>query len=156
MDGKQKLRELAKRKSSMSFQNVPSKTEQHYRDGTRVDSILKKYATLGVDSNNIGLFRAGSAKMPYGQETPLTFDYQGQLNAVVKVNAYFDSLPSRMRDMFHHNPAEMLAFMANPKNAEECKKLGLFETTPGSGRKPEETPAPKKGEETNVSSPQKT
>lgn len=157
MNGNQKLKELAKRKQAVQFKGTESKTVQHYRDGTQVDSILKKYATMGVDSNNAGLFRQGVARMPYGMENPLHFDYQGQLNAIVKVNSYFESLPSRMRDQFGHDPANMLKFMADPKNADECRKMGLFETVPGSERKPETTPAPeKKEEETKVSSSQKT
>lgn len=124
MNGNQNLRGLKGRK--VKAINDPSKTHQHFRDGTQVDSILKQYATRGIDANNVGLFQQNVARMPYGEQSPLTFDYQGQLNSIVKVNQYFDSLPARLRDKFRHDPSQMLRFMADPKNKEECQKMGLF------------------------------
>lgn len=142
MNGSQNLRSLQKRK--VRAITSESKTHQHFRDGTTVDSILKQYATRGIDANNIGLFQQHTARMPYGIETPLTFDYQGQLNAIVKVNQYFDSLPARLRDKFRHDPAQMLRFMSDPKNKEACQEMGLFEKsiTPPAPPAPAPTPPP--------------
>lgn len=132
MDGSQNL--ASNRRSPKSFENAPSKTQQHYRDGTKVDQVLKRYASLGVNPNDVGLFRSTLAGKVYGV-ADTTYDYQYQLNKLNEVKAYFDSLPSGIRDRFRNDPALMLRFMADPRNLEECVKLGLFAGEEGNARK---------------------
>lgn len=115
-----------------------SRVEPQHQDGTRIDSILKKYATKGVDANNIAFFQGDVAKLPFGIQ-PDT-DYQTQLNRVTQIKNYFDCLPSGLREKFNNSPANMLAYMANPKNLESCRKMGLLPTpqpAEGSARTPE-------------------
>lgn len=137
MNGKNvKLRDAKARKWSIDFKGEVSMTKQSFRDGTRVDQILKKYATLGVDGNDVGLFQRNMAREPFGLD--IGRDYQAQLNKVIAIKEYFGRLPSRVRDFFQHEPANMLEFMANPKNKERCVEFGLFPAAPeGSARKPE-------------------
>lgn len=111
--------------AKLSFKGVEPMTKQQFRDGTKVDQILKKYATLGVDPNNVGLFQRNVAQMAYGT-ADLVQDYQVQLNRINMVKAYFASLPSGIRDKFANDPKRMLDFMADPKNLEACAEMGLF------------------------------
>lgn len=125
--------------------DVTSKTKQSFKASTRIDNVLKKYGALGVDANNVGLFQQHVAQMPYGVQPDR--DYQQQLNKVIRAKEYFDALPSAIREKFRHDPANMIAFMADPKNAKECMKLGLFsspEPIPGSERKTEKDTNEKK------------
>lgn len=122
----------------LSFKGVQGVAKQAHRDGTRVDKILKRYATLGVDEHNLGAFLSSTAKLPFGISP--TVDYQQALNAVIKVESYFASLPSRIRDRFGHNPERMIEFMNDPANLEECQKMGLVakpeDPKPGSASTP--------------------
>lgn len=121
---------------SKTFEGVESRTKQAFRDGTKLDSILRKYATIGVDPNDIGVFRQTMAGATYGV-ADTSHDYQVMLNRVNYVQEYFARLPSRIRDRFANDPARMLDFMADKRNIDECVKLGLFRATPGGeGAKP--------------------
>lgn len=133
MDGYGNKQRVEGRKA-ISFQNAPSMTKQSFRDGTRVDAVLKRYATQGVDANNVGLFQQSVASQKFGI-ADTTYDYQTQLNKLNAVKEYFARLPSRLRDFFRHDPANMLEYMANPGNIEKCVEMGLFAKPEGSERK---------------------
>lgn len=153
MDG-----EFSRRKPSntaLSFKGVESKTKQAFRDGTRVDMVLRKYAAMGVDANNVGLFQSNVARMEFGVADTVK-DYQLQLNRVLAVQKYFASLPSKIRDRFANDPANMLDFMADPANKDECIKLGLLkaEVAPNGDTKAE-TKSETKGPEGAAAAPTK-
>lgn len=112
-------------KHAISFEGVPSMTKQSFRDGTKVDRILKKYAAQGISPDNVGLFQRSVANMEFGV-ADTTYDYQTQLNKINEVKEYFAALPSRIREKFRNDPARMLRFMSDPANMDECVKLGLF------------------------------
>ena len=121
-----------------------SMTKQSFASGTKVDAILKRYATLGPESAMYGVFAQHVARMPFGV-ADTTYDYQAQLNRAIEVQQYFKALPSTLREKFGHNPGAMIAFMADPRNREECEELGLFvkqEKAPSGS----EVPAPPKEE----------
>lgn len=104
-------------------------TKQSFRDGTKVDRILKKYAALGVDPNDVGMFQQSVAGMEFGI-ADTTYDYQYQLNKINEVKENFARLPSRIREKFRNDPGRMLRFMSDPKNVAECVELGLFRKDP--------------------------
>jgi phage internal scaffolding protein len=112
---KQRLR------SQVSFLKDPSKARQSAYQGTEIDAILKKYATAGPEA--FGVYLSQLPARPYGVQ-PST-DYQNMLNEVIKVENYFMALPSRLRERFGHNAQNMIDFIADPRNLEECRKLGL-------------------------------
>lgn len=131
-----------KGRKAIDFSASPSMTKQSFRDGTKVDVILRQYATKGVDPNNVGLFQKSVATTAQFGVADMARDYQAQLNQVVRVKSYFESLPARLRDFFRHDPAQMLEYMADPENREKCIEMGLFEKPEGSERKPEAPKAP--------------
>jgi len=113
---------------SLSFEGVQGRTEQHHAAGTRVDAVLRRYATTGPEGRSMDVFRSAVAKMPFGVMP--SSDYQSMLNEVRSVQSYFERLPVAMRERFRHDPAQMLRFMADPKNLAEATKLGLFRSDP--------------------------
>lgn len=124
------------RKHALSFKNAISQTKQSFKDGCKIDNILRKYGTVGLDPNDVGIHSARVAQMPFGK-SDTQLDYQAALNAVVETQAYFARLPSTIREKFNHEPANLVAFMSNPKNMDECVKMGIFrkEEKEGSARK---------------------
>lgn len=115
---------LPSRKHSISFKGSQSRTKQAFRDGTRIDTILKRYATLGVDATIAPhLFQQNMARMPFGVDVGR--DYHAQLNAVVAVREYFEALPSRVRARFGNDPGQLLSFLSDEGNRKEAEELGL-------------------------------
>lgn len=119
-----------------------------FRDGTRIDNVLKRYATAGVDSAMAPwLFAQGMASAPFGVDQGK--DYHAQLAAVTGVRQYFEALPSKVRARFGNDPSQMLEFLGDSRNREEAEKLGLVkapEAPISPPVKPEEKP-PAKPEE---------
>lgn len=114
------------RPHAISFKQTVSLTKQAFRDGTRIDAVLKRYATVGVDAGRAPhLFQQSMAAAPFGVDQGR--DYQAQLNAIVSVQQYFEALPSRVRARFENRPAHLVAFLADEANRKEAEELGLVE-----------------------------
>lgn len=115
---------VKRKRLAVSFKEVQSRTKQMFRDGTRIDNVLKKYATAGVDSAMAPwLFAQGMATAPFGVDQGK--DYHAQLSAVTSVRQYFESLPAKLRARFGNDPAQFVAFVSDDRNREEAEKLGL-------------------------------
>lgn len=128
---------LGARKHAKSFKGTISRTKQAFRDGTRIDVVLKRFSTLGVDATLApSIFQQGLARATFGVD--LGKDYQQQLTAVVRVQQYFESLPSALRARFDNSPAQFAQFVTDPANLEEGRKLGIFDPAPEA---PEVAPA---------------
>lgn len=120
-----------RRQFSKSFKSARSRTKQAFRDGSRIDTVLKRYAAVGIDASFApSLFAQGLARAPFGVDVGR--DFQAQMNTVVAVQAFFDGLPARVRERFR-TPVNFVDFMNDPGNREEAEKLGLV--------KPVEKPA---------------
>lgn len=100
-------------------------TKQAERAGSTVDAILKKYAAITPDPNlQRDIFAAGIARAPYGIQR--AYDYQAELNSVIRMRDYFQSLPSKTRDKFGNDPVRMLTWLGDPRNHDEARSLGLL------------------------------
>lgn len=128
-----------RRASRISFKDHPSLTRQSPKAGCAIDAILKMYATKGVSPTDIGVFMSQAAAAPYGVQ-PST-DYQMMLNQVIRVQDYFASLPSKLRERFGHDPKNMVHFLADPSNLEEARKLGIATPDPSATSAASWTPA---------------
>lgn len=127
------------RKHQLDFSGTTSRTKQSFAQGTRVDAILKKYATQGISPNDVGLFRDHvNGHMTFGVQPD--YDYQTQLNQVIEIQERFKRLPSALRARFRNDPGLMLRWITDPKNLEEATKLGLL--TPPETKKEEPTAPP--------------
>lgn len=129
--------QITRKRVQIDFTDAPTRTRQAPKAGTQIDAILKRYATQGVSPNDVGVFFQQVASMPFGVQ-PGT-DYQEALNGVIRVENYFMSLPSRIREKFGHKAQNMINFIADPANLEEARELGLVSKEPV---KPAPVPAP--------------
>lgn len=61
-------------------------------------------------------------------------DYHSSLNQVLAAQEAFHTLPAKIRSKFFNDPGQFMAYMDNPKNAEELQNL-LNDAT-GAGEPP--------------------
>lgn len=139
-----------RKRHQIDFSNSPSKTRQSAKEGTQLDWILRKYATAGHSAEMVGAYFSIVAPRPYGIQQ--NTEYQDMLNKVIQVENYFAALPSRIRDRFNHSAQNMVDFLADPKNLDEARKLGLVAKELATGA---DVPAAKPAETLTVPSPDK-
>lgn len=97
----------------------PSRTKQSELADSDINNIMARYATTG----QITHLQAGQPL--YGDFSEVE-DYQTSLNKVMSAEDKFNSLPSDIRKKFDYNPQNMIDFILNPDNREECVKLGFI------------------------------
>lgn len=92
-----------------------SRTQQQFGYETDINNIVK-----------------GMVPTNFNSKTPLfgsTFDpsaYENAVNIVADAMSKFESLPSDLRHRFNNDPKQLLAFVNNPANKDECIKLGFL------------------------------
>lgn len=69
-------------------------------------------------------------------------DYLDAYNQVTLAQEQFGELPALVRERFHQNPGELLAFLADDKNRDEAITLGLIPKPAPSQTTPATQPAP--------------
>lgn len=118
-----------------------SLVQQHAKDECDINKIVEKHQRTGV--------------LPVNQQQPVYGDFsspvefQEAMNIVNTAKAAFESLDAKVRKQFDNNPAEFLAFVDDPANAEELVKMGLREPKPvfeGDEKKGASEAPPKAGE----------
>lgn len=109
--------DVASFNSGLDCSNDPSRAQQHMKDETDINTLVKIYARTGV--------------VP-GADLPATefafdevFDFQSAMNAVVAAERSFARLPSNIRARFSNDPAQFLSFVDNMENRDEAIRLGL-------------------------------
>lgn len=101
----------------------PTRTQQHFKKETDINTIVERFGVTG----ELPL----KEKMPQnGDFSEAVTDYQTALNMVIQAKAAFGELPAKTRARFHNNPQELLAFLEDPENKEEARKLGLVKPEP--------------------------
>lgn len=119
----------------------PSMTKQEFVRETDINNVIKSYSQTGM----VNHINAKAAQGAY-QDLPDAFDFQESLHIIKQAEEAFMTLPAKVRDRFGQDPAEFLAFLNNPENADEARKLGIL--------KPQEAaPPPIKVEVTNPEKP---
>lgn len=95
-----------------------SLTRQEFVSEADINNIMSKYA-------------AGLAPIPSGDRPPLfgdfsdVGDYQSNMQRLIDAQDRFMQLPSKLRERFDNDPAQLFDFLADEKNREEAIKLGL-------------------------------
>lgn len=102
-----------------------SKTQQHFKDEVDVNGIIDRYTRTAYLPEDVQY----AAKGVY-EDFSEADDYTAMQNKLAKADQSFMELPSSIRDRFGHNPANMLAFLADASNYEEALKLGLVNKRP--------------------------
>lgn len=105
------------RSNVVDFSGDPGRTDKSQAKDCDVNVILKKFQHTGV--------LPGVNKQAVFADISDVTDYQESLNIVLAARQQFDSLDAFTRKRFGNDPAEFLAFVSDPKNAEELVKMGL-------------------------------
>ena len=96
-----------------------SLTQQHFKDETDINNILRQF-------NITGLLPEQPLSPRYGDFTGIG-DYHGALNAVIAAEDQFMALPANLRARFENDPAQLIDFLNDENNRSEAEKLGLLE-----------------------------
>lgn len=92
-------------------------TQQHFKDETDINNILRQF-------NVTGLLPETPLSPRYGDFTGIS-DYQTALNQVIAAESEFMALPANIRSRFDNDPAKLIEFLENSNNKDEAIKLGL-------------------------------
>lgn len=95
----------------------PGKTQAQFKDECDINRIMKRYKNTGIPP----AARRGGV---YGDFSNVG-DYREALEKIQEAEEDFASLPSEVRSRFKNDPGRLIAFVSDPKNADEAVKLGL-------------------------------
>lgn len=98
-----------------------SMTKQEFKGECDINNVIKQYKNHGMVSH----INAKASQGAY-QDLPDSVDFQESLHTIMVAENAFMTLPAKVRDRFGQDPAEFLAFLADPENADECRKLGIL------------------------------
>lgn len=118
---KPQMRPLSERPSAIVF-TEPTLTKQSFRDECDINNVMKQFERTGVIDGNNNLHPT------YGDFSNVDDYHEAQIK-IARATESFDALPVRIRVRFNHDPADLVDFMSDPKNAEEAKDLGLIVVT---------------------------
>lgn len=110
-------------KKVRTINKEPSLTQQHHKDECDINNILKKYKRTGQ------ITHLARSQGVYA-DLSTSKDYFEAVLTVQNAQKAFDTLPSETRKRFGHNPAQLLDFINNDKNYDECVKMGLIDKKP--------------------------
>lgn len=97
---------------------LPTMTQQHMKQETDINYILKQYDKTGL------ITHVNNAVANYGDFTTVN-EYQQSLNMVMQAQEAFNALPSEVRKRFFNDPGEFFEFATNPENKDEMVAMGL-------------------------------
>lgn len=100
-----------------------TRTKQSFKAECDINNILQQYSATGM-------IKHIRNEQPRYADLPDDVDFQSAMNTVIQAESAFASLPSKIRNRFHNDPQEFLAFMADPKNKDEAIELGLVNRPP--------------------------
>lgn len=108
-----------KRKRHFYQDDLPSMTQQHFKQECDVNSILERYRKTGTVQH------ISKSQQQYGDFTMFK-DFKENLDTVTNAFQAFDALPAHLRKRFQNDPAQLLTFISDPKNYEEAQNLGII------------------------------
>lgn len=110
---------------------APSKTDPSWAKEADVNNIMEKYRKTG----QVNYLAKNQGRFADVSEIP---DLSQALNDVARSNAAFMALPSELRLRFGNSPNEMVKFIHNPDNYQECVSLGIFPKPKSTPQAPED------------------
>ncbi len=109
-----------------------SRTKQSFKEETDINSIMARFQKTGM------IEFINKHEPQYGDVTAI--DFQTAMQSVATGREMFADLPSKVRDRFNNDPAELLEFLDNPENRDEAILLGLAKPKPTDEPKIPDTP----------------
>lgn len=98
-----------------------SLTQQQFADEADINVMMARFGVTGHMPSSI--------RMPTYGDFSGVGDYRSAMDVVVRAQNEFMTLPADMRARFGNDPHQLIAFLENPSNAEEARKLGLFKAS---------------------------
>lgn len=92
-------------------------TVQSTRDETDINIMLKRFAVTGQLN--------GVERPPPLSAFDEIYDFQTAMNLVRSAQESFYALDATVKERFHYDPQEFLAFCSDDANLEEMRKLGI-------------------------------
>jgi len=111
-------RDAASNESGLACEE-PSLTQQHFKDETDINNILRQF-------NITGLLPESPLSPRYGDFSGIV-DYHSALNAVIAAEDGFMALPADLRARFNNDPEVLINFLDDPNNKTEAIRLGLVD-----------------------------
>lgn len=97
----------------------PSLTEQAHLNDADVNTIIARHRKTG----QVPIF---TGKQPTYGDFSGVVDFQDSLNRIAQAEQDFMSLPSKIRNKFKNDPGQLIEFVNDPANEQECYELGLI------------------------------
>lgn len=114
-----------------------SKTQQHFREQTNINSIIAKYRRTGF----LPVMQQGQ---PMFGDFSSGKTYHEMVNQVKTAQESFEQLPAEFKKKFEQDPAKMIDFVLNAENNQVALEMGLIsptiEESTGEGLDPDNAP----------------
>lgn len=95
------------------------RTHQSFKDECDINRIMARYMQTGVLPQNINPLEARYLDVS-------EMDFQSAQELISGARSLFEQMPSKLRSRFDNDPAKLLAFVSDSKNAREAAELGLL------------------------------
>jgi len=103
-----------------------SETQQHLKEEVDVNHIVARALRTGILGDPLAIGR----REGIFADVSAVGDFHSSLRRIDAAKEAFMELPADLRKRFNHDPANLLAFLADPANKEEAVKLGLVKPDP--------------------------
>lgn len=100
-----------------------SKVQKHQKDMCDIKKIVARARRQGF----IDPMLVSRREQIFNDAVAQSNDIYEMWQQVEKVKLAFSSVPAFVREKFHNNPLELLAFLQDPKNIEKAIEYGLKE-----------------------------
>jgi len=121
----------ARKGKFLTVNTEPTLTEQHHAHDADINVIMAKYQKTGQ-------LPQLTVPAQYGDFSNVP-DFRTALDMIRERTDTFKSMPPKIRERFHNDPAKFVDFVSDPENREELYTMGLA-TKP---EKPDTPPADK-------------
>lgn len=110
---------LSPRRRFYSPSGGVSMARQEFKDECDINVLMARYQKTGILPESI---KEGEGRFLDCTE----YDFQRSMEIVAGASSLFEQLPSGIRTRCDNDPVKLLAFVADPVNREEARKLGIL------------------------------
>lgn len=115
-----------------------SLTQQQFKDDCNVNVIMARYMKTGVIEH---VTRARARFGDFGDLAEGVFE----LDKVAKAQQAFEMLPATLRNRFDNSIQGFFGFIGDPKNFDECVRMGIYDKPTKEGKAVVDSNLPKGG-----------
>lgn len=100
----------------------PTRAQQQFIEECDINTIVRRFGLTGQLPENL--------RVPVEGDFTGVTDFQSAMNLIRQAEAAFMELPADVRTRFRNDPHELVAFVSDPANLEEARKLGIANPAP--------------------------